>query len=295
LFMNNHADMFNMTIDPLKFLELNKSEFLFILTKEMHYSDEKALLKFDFMKDIIIRLKPLRACKRQTIAFLEETVQKLHSKAKSIMVNFLFKAIEQHENYGYAIHFLANIANRYQLIPIELKFIDEHKLLISLEQEELAKDREVKQDIPQPAENQTKNELPDGNDSFEKILSEMIKSENIFWKGLPMKKVVDHFIILTTRKNKNGESFLTNEQLISFLKKGFLNDAAQSKQKINCTASEKGLVIKRFYQLYDLAVAQYGYPAKKTKFIDLFTNCFDNWDKASVVPFFRPNKVKENW
>jgi hypothetical protein len=293
--MNNYADMSNMTIEPLKFLELNKSEILFILTKEMHYSDEKALLKFDFMKEIISQLKPLRACKLQTFAFLEETIQRLHSKAKSIMVNFLFKAINQHENYGYATHFLAHIANRYQVVPIELKDIDEHRLLISLEQEELAKDIEVQQDIPQTAENQTKIKSPDGNDSFEKILSEMIKSENQFWKGLPMKKVVDHFIIMTTRKNKNGEPYLTNEQLISFLKKGFLNDPAQSKQKINCTASEKGLVIKRFYQLYDLAVAQYGYPAKKTKFMDLFTNCFDNWDKASVVPFFRPNKAKENW
>ena len=66
--MNNNADTHILTIDPLKFLELKKSEILFIMTKEMHYSVEEALLKFDFMIDIISHLKHLRSCKLQTFA-----------------------------------------------------------------------------------------------------------------------------------------------------------------------------------------------------------------------------------
>lgn len=130
---------------------------------------------------------------------------------------------------------------------------------------------------------------------FEKELSHIINSENKFWKGLPMKNVVEHFKILTEKKNKNNEPYLTQQQFVSFLKKGFLNDSNQSIQKINCSAGEKGLIINRFYGLYNLAVSQYSHISKKETFIKLFVNCFDNWDEQTVKPFFKPNKTKEKW
>jgi len=126
-------------------------------------------------------------------------------------------------------------------------------------------------------------------------LEEIKHEENSFWKGMPMDKVVNHFAILSTRKSKNGDVFLKMDQLISFLKKGFLNDTTQRKQIINCGRGEKGLVIKRFYEFYDLAVSQYGFPSKTDKFIKLFTDCFSNWDENTIKPFFKSNKTKENW
>lgn len=129
----------------------------------------------------------------------------------------------------------------------------------------------------------------------QKSLIEIANSENKFWVGIPMDKVIKHFEVLTSKKNKNGNPFLTNEQFVSFLKKGFLNDNTQTLQKINCSVMEKGFVIKRFYEFYALAVSQYSFPAKKRKFVSLFCNCFDNWEQNTIESFFRPNKTKENW
>lgn len=127
------------------------------------------------------------------------------------------------------------------------------------------------------------------------MLDEIRSSENLFWKGLPMDKVISHFSVLTTTKNKNGNFFLTPEQLNSFLKKGFLKDKTQPKQKINCSNGEKGFVIKRFYEFFDIAVSQYGHIQKKERFVKLFTDCFDNWDETSIPSFFRPSKTSSKW
>ena len=144
---------------------------------------------------------------------------------------------------------------------------------------------------PLQAEAGTEQPKPD----FNKLLIGIRESENQFWKGLPMEKVVSHFEIMATTKSKNGSAFLSNEQLISFLKKGFLNDTTQPKQKVNCAIGEKGLVIKRFYEFFDLAVTHYEHPQKTEKFINLFTDCFDNWNQKTVKSFFKPNKTKAKW
>ncbi|HAQ18432.1 MAG TPA: hypothetical protein DCR40_04260 [Prolixibacteraceae bacterium] len=126
-------------------------------------------------------------------------------------------------------------------------------------------------------------------------LDKIRSSENLFWKGLPMDKVISHFTVMTTKKSKNGNEFLTTKQLISFLRKGFLNDTTQPKQKINCSNGEKGFVIKRFYELFDIAVAHYGHIQNKRRFIKLFTECFDNWGEKSIPSFFKPGKTINKW
>lgn len=128
----------------------------------------------------------------------------------------------------------------------------------------------------------------------EELLS-ISKQENKFWKGLPMQKVVDHFRVMTERKSRNGEYFLTREQLALFLKRGFLKDEKMPVQKINCVNGEKGFVIKRFYELFNLAAGQYGYPNRKQPFINLLTSCFDNWPKDSITAYFKPGKTAEEW
>jgi len=139
------------------------------------------------------------------------------------------------------------------------------------------------------------NPIPTSNGlDFKKELETLRGTTNLFWKGLPMSAVVDHFTLFNEKKNRNGDHYLTPQQLISFLKKGFLKDKTQPIQKINCAAGEKGLVIKHFYGLYDLAVAKYGHPARKKSFITMFTECFDNWESATIDTFFKSNKVKDS-
>ena len=149
--------------------------------------------------------------------------------------------------------------------------------------------------LEQSPSQQTETNTGQVKPSFEKILTEIEKLENKFWKGLPMEQVINHFEVMTKKKNKTGNVYLTVEQLISFLKKGFLNDQAQPKQKINCVSGEKGFVIKRFYEFFSLAVSQYGHPREKEKFINLFNDCFDNWDQKTIKSFFKPNKTIEKW
>jgi hypothetical protein len=129
----------------------------------------------------------------------------------------------------------------------------------------------------------------------ENILSEIMASENNFWKGMDMKFVITHFKVLTERKNKAGTPFLSNDQFISFLKRGFLNDTTEPKQKVNCMPTEKGFVILRFYDFYKDSVSFYMHPNKKEKFINLFTNCFDNWQPSTVQYFFKNGKTLDKW
>ncbi|HMG67776.1 MAG TPA: hypothetical protein VK588_08825 [Chitinophagaceae bacterium] len=124
---------------------------------------------------------------------------------------------------------------------------------------------------------------------------EIIKQENKFWKGIPMGIVVNHFKVLSERNSRNGKPFLTVEQLVKFFEKGFLGKAKIKKQKINISNGEKGFVIKRFYEFFELAVSNYSELNKKAKYISLISTCFDNWEHKSIVSFFKPNKAKENW
>jgi hypothetical protein len=133
------------------------------------------------------------------------------------------------------------------------------------------------------------------SEEFELELLEINKLENKFWKGIPMDVVVKHFIVLNKQKSKNGDNFLSKKQFISFLKKGFLNDTSQSIQKINCANGEKGIIIKRFYDFFDLAVASFSHKQEKGPFIHLFTSCFDNWEEKTIFHLFKPGKTKNNW
>lgn len=124
-------------------------------------------------------------------------------------------------------------------------------------------------------------------------LQQIRNSENQFWRGLSMEFIINHFSVFTSKKSRNENVFLTNEQFISFLKRGFLKDTTQPVQKINCSSREKGMIIKTFYQFYDVAVGQYACPHTKVHFISLFTDCFNNWDPSTVKDFFRPGKVNK--
>ncbi|NVN96887.1 hypothetical protein HXX01_01430 [Candidatus Nomurabacteria bacterium] len=128
-----------------------------------------------------------------------------------------------------------------------------------------------------------------------KDLEALAKLENKFWKGLPMDVVIKHFLPLAEKKNKVGESFLTYLQFVSFIKRGFLLNDDEPVQKINCLTGEKGFVIARFYEFYQLAAYQYGHVARSEKFVKLFIHCFDNWDEKSVKVYFKPNKSTESW
>jgi hypothetical protein len=134
----------------------------------------------------------------------------------------------------------------------------------------------------------------DGSNVTDKIEA-MRSKENIFWKGLPMNVVIDHFRVFTKHNSKNGKPFLTEGQFLAFMEKGFLGRQGLGTQSFNCHRGEKGFIVKRFYEFFELAVSKYGEANKKFKYISLIPDCFDNWSKDTVENFFKPNKVKGNW
>jgi hypothetical protein len=124
---------------------------------------------------------------------------------------------------------------------------------------------------------------------------ERIKSlKNQFWKGISMIEVIDHFKVMTEKKSNNGKPFLTTEQLILFLKKGFLNDETQLKQTINFSKGEKVFVVKRFYEFYNLCLDK-GHIEEKESFLNQFLNCFHGWTETALKSSFKPNKTKQDW
>ncbi len=132
-----------------------------------------------------------------------------------------------------------------------------------------------------------KENQPNGalkNDKLDIDFESLKKMENTFSKGIPSDTAINHFKILTERKSKNGNPFLSKEQLFIFIEKGFLDVQTHPKQQINLSNGEKGFVIKRFYEFFDLAVSQYNELNKKFRYIKLLSDCFDNWDaKASSL------------
>jgi len=134
----------------------------------------------------------------------------------------------------------------------------------------------------------------EGDKEFNEILMRIRNSENHFWKGIPMEIVIDHFEVFLEKKNRFAIPFLTPDQFVSFLKRGFLNDKSEPKQKINCPPLKKALVVKRFREFYDKAV-EMGHPQQRKRFIDLVTECFVNWDRKSVDLLLKPGKTKADW
>ncbi len=126
-------------------------------------------------------------------------------------------------------------------------------------------------------------------------ITDLRNKENKIYKGLPMEVVIDHLSVLTTQNSKNGKPFFTDAQFHTFLEKGFLGKLGLPKQRINVQRGEKGFIIKRFYQLFEIAVSQYGDLNQKFKYIKVFSDCISNWPKDTIEAFFRPNKTKREW
>lgn len=133
------------------------------------------------------------------------------------------------------------------------------------------------------------------DDDLNEELTRIGKLRNEFWEKIPMTVVIAHFVKLTKDKNKKGVQYLTGAQLISFLKKGFLNDSKQESQLINCPYGDKGYVISLFYDFYDIALSSYWHPQRKDPFIDLISNCFSNWDTKTIGYSFKPKITKRKW
>jgi len=134
----------------------------------------------------------------------------------------------------------------------------------------------------------------EGEKEFNEILMRIRNSENLFWKDIPMEMVIEHFKVFLKSENRFEIPFLTEDQFVSFLKRSFLKFKTEPRQRMYCPYGKKGLIIKRFYELYSIQVGK-GYDQEKDTYIDLIMDCFENWDRQTVEFLFKPGKTKVEW
>tara|TARA_R110002050_G_scaffold4573_2_gene22157 strand:- start:69017 stop:70120 length:1104 start_codon:yes stop_codon:yes gene_type:complete len=116
---------------------------------------------------------------------------------------------------------------------------------------------------------------------------------NIFQKSMPFKIAVNHFKIFTTTNSKNGEPFLTKDQLDIFIKKAFCGIPDLPKQTFNqMPKGEKFIIQYRFREFYEKHWEYFGTGQVQEKFIELLTDNFTDWDYQNVRNNFKTKPKK---
>lgn len=126
-------------------------------------------------------------------------------------------------------------------------------------------------------------------------VSTKITEHNIFCRNMPISEVVDFFQRLKTCTSKNGKPYLTESQFESFIKKGFKGDSSLPQIMMNYTPSEIGKIARLFFQFSLQAKKKYGLHQHKRKTVELFVDCFENWDEESIYNRFRWKKTPDKW
>ena len=116
---------------------------------------------------------------------------------------------------------------------------------------------------------------------------------NHFCNGMPLNVAIEHFRVFTTKKSKNNEIFLTDKQFDFFIEKAFRNKMPIEKQVFSRMNGEKGLIVRRFYEFYEIAANEYEPSSQcKEKYVRLLTENFNGWDYENVFKNFNKKPVK---
>jgi len=143
-------------------------------------------------------------------------------------------------------------------------------------------------------ENFEKNILPNRNIPFNEKLNSLVKMYP-FWKSLPSEKFIEHFKSFTIEKSKNGNVFLTESQLYFFVEKALSKNSELPKQHFNFVKGEKGLIIKHFYQFFNLCITKYNFVSLHLDFINLIIDNFDtDWTYSSIKDLFKETKIRKS-
>ena len=121
------------------------------------------------------------------------------------------------------------------------------------------------------------------------------KSEtNYFCKSMPLNIAREHFKVFADKKSKNGNPFLTVEQLNLFIDRAFCGKNNLPKQKFNqAPKGEKLLIQTVFYEFYNQYCFEYFNTMQcQEDFIKLLTENFEGWDFKNVQENFTPKTKK---
>jgi len=125
----------HLTLDPLRYLELQKKEILEKLIAESAYSNEEALKLYNTITGIVEGLRPLRESQPETDDFLKDAINGLRRGQKMRTIMHLLKAFESDDTWGCAHRALIYYANRYFRVEFLCKIISEAALQNQIETE----------------------------------------------------------------------------------------------------------------------------------------------------------------
>jgi hypothetical protein len=114
---------------------------------------------------------------------------------------------------------------------------------------------------------------------------QLLKEQNNLIPKVSIDEVFNHFEVLTKQTNKNDEFYLTNEQLLIFIKSTFV-DKKPIKQDFNCKGIKKKIIRKVFYDFY------FGKKNKETnqtrlkrKYFNIMNDAFNGFNKNDYTDF----------
>lgn len=121
-------------------------------------------------------------------------------------------------------------------------------------------------------------------------LSSISLMENKFCKALPMQAVVDHLGAFTLGSKKESP-LLSEAELISFLKRGFLGIESEPIQAFKNAQNRKTQIIQHFHALYSKAKSECGAQVTMEDFREMICHCFSNWTFNQTKHLFKPGKT----
>jgi hypothetical protein len=282
--------------DPVRFLEIKKSDILFQFNRELGFTGDEAETKFNFIVEIINHLKPLRSCKLQTFYYLEETIRLMPYTLRSITLFFMMPAIRGKTAWNHAWNCLAYYASRDLINPVKSINIPEHLILEAIEQEKDEEDLIIENHSINPDSETIENrsvEVQSFSENKEKSESGKPDRFNVFCKSMPLSIPKDHFKVFTENNSKNGKPFLTAEQLDAFIDRAFCGNTNLQKIRFNLDSREISAIRYVFYQFYNTYYFEYFETLQcRPAFIRLLTDNFEGWDFETVNENFNKKPKK---
>lgn len=125
------------------------------------------------------------------------------------------------------------------------------------------------------------------------VKEDILNEHNKLIPKVTIKEVFDHFEILTKTTNKDNVVYLTEKQLLDFIKATFV-DAKPIQQNFNCIVHSKKDVRSVFYRFYKKSTL---YEVKQTglkqKYFDIMDKSFSGFNNTDLKEFNKTNNTIE--
>ncbi|MFI2744188.1 hypothetical protein ACG2LH_15750 [Zhouia sp. PK063] len=258
------------------------------------FNEEKYKTKFE--NELIRDIEYLNILKSSLNLIHKNTVEKGTNHYIKIYQEVISKQ-EDARVINYTKRDLKQLILRKLLHPDYNSLVDELEIQIDLIKENVVLDNigfkssliTSKEDTTEPKK--LKSE-------FDNMLTkeELFKMDNKLIKGLSISEVFEHFEILTVYKNKDGKTYLTEDQLLKFIEHTFVNgDPIQ--QEFNCDIHRAKTDIRSvFYRFYKTQnKLEKNHKGLKRKYFDILYKSFSGFDNTiDFKAFHRFNKTIDN-